>query len=147
MTTTEGASAPVVAVGVDGSEGAAKALAFAAEEARLRGATLRVVQAWSVPPVTTLTYVPAELFDDARLEAERELDQQVTAALGFEPHVVVDKRLVEGPPAQALLEQSGDVVLLVVGSRGRGGFGGLVLGSVSTQVVHHATCPVTVVRG
>ena len=136
-----------VVVGVDGSPGGRLALRFALEEARLRGLPLRLVCAWQTPlsEYESLTLSP-DL--DLRLNAEREAQEIVAAAaaeLGAEPGVPVEAEAFEGHPALVLADVAKDADLLVVGSRGRGGFKALVLGSVSTSVLHHAPCPVVIV--
>lgn len=132
-------------VGIDGSESSRLALKWAAEEAELRGAELHVVHACSYPVITGFGTYPAlpapGLF---RGEAERMLDQQIEEVLGQADDAV--REVVFGPPAGVLVEASKGADLLVVGARGRGGFSGLLLGSVSQQCVHHATCPVAVIR-
>jgi nucleotide-binding universal stress UspA family protein len=138
-----------IVVGVDGSAGAQAALRFALEEARLRGATLRTVFVWSLPMVTEVPagLVPA-LLEDFREEAEKALDAalaEVDEVQDPARRVEIEKVVVEGPPARCLVEAAEDADLLVLGSRGRGGFTGLLLGSVSQQCVHHAPCPVVIV--
>jgi nucleotide-binding universal stress UspA family protein len=148
-----------VVVGVDGSDAAAEALRFAATEARLRGARLRVVHAYARPYTTAfwggayLGSIPmdAATLDEierrAREHAEAELERAITELPAqLADGVAIDRHVVEQEPAAALVEQGAGADLLVVGSRGRGGFKGLLLGSVSQQVSHHATCPVTIVR-
>ncbi|MGH9047533.1 MAG: universal stress protein [Acidimicrobiales bacterium] len=136
----------VVVVGVDGSKASSEALVWAAEEARLRGATLRVVHAWSLPMLNSAEYVPAEVIEEAPAAAEESLAAQVTDVLGSSPEIGMEHEVRQGPPARVILEAARDAELVVVGSRGRGGFSGLLLGSVSAQVAHHAACPVTIVR-
>jgi nucleotide-binding universal stress UspA family protein len=147
----------VVVVGVDGSESARAALAFAAEEARLRGATLRVVHAWMLPladvapdpfllefpsaPAPDLEALTAALEADAR----RLLDDEVERVLGPAPGIPVEKIPVDGAAAAVLVDSAGDADLLVVGSRGHGRLRGMLLGSVSHQCVLHASCPVAIV--
>lgn len=138
-------AAPRIVVVVDGSEGSLEALRFALEEARLRGGTVTALLAWSVPFVADVpTGLLPEMMDDFRADAEALLAGQVAAA-GDPGGVEIERLVVEGPPAQALVHASEGAALLVVGSRGRGGFKGLLLGSVSSQCVHHATCPVVIV--
>ena len=137
-----------IVVGVDGSDGSRDALRWAFREARLRGTTLRVVHAWGMPYAPAATgYTPlpvAPLHDAAGKGAQRLLDEELneieTGGVRIEP------MLVEGAPASVLLEAAKDADMVVVGSRGGGGFVDLLLGSVGQQVVHHATCPVVVVR-
>lgn len=138
---------PVVVVGIDGSEQSSKALAWAAEEARLRGACLRVVRAWNLPTYS-LGYsgLSAVVFGDAPKLTAEEVEHQITEVLGFGPPVPIERVIELAQPANLILESAKGADLVVVGSRGRGGFAGLILGSVSLQVVHHAKCPVTVVH-
>lgn len=133
-----------VVVGVDGSEPARRALQWAAEEAERRRADLEVVHAWH-PQLQPLGLVrpgvdraSSEAYGKAVLDA-------ATAALGSRS-LVVDPILIEGPSARRLVEVSAGAALLVVGSRGRGGFAGLMLGSISSQVLHHARCPLVLVH-
>ncbi len=135
-----------VVVGLDGSEGARTALGFALNEARLRGAEVRVVAAWHLPAAAYAGgYGPGdaqlygELEQEARDNAAGALDR--VDASGVEVTTVVR----EGNPSHVLLEEAGDAELLVVGSRGLGGFRGLLLGSVSQQCAHHAPCPLVIV--
>ena len=137
----------LVVVGVDGSEASSAALRWAADEARLRGATLKVVEAWHVPSVGYGAYValPPDSFEDWAKQTSASLEEQLTKVLGEEPGPSVVREVLEGPAAKAILEAATGAELVVVGSRGRGGFSGLLLGSVSAQVAHHARCPVTIV--
>jgi nucleotide-binding universal stress UspA family protein len=134
---------PVVVVGVDGSEGARAALRLAVLEARLRGATLRVVHAWQIPPGFLLEPpIDGRIFE----EIAHGVLEEAVAQLGEEAAGIdVEAALVEGQPARALTESAVDADLLVVGSRGRGGFSGRLLGSTSQQCAHHAPCPVLIV--
>jgi nucleotide-binding universal stress UspA family protein len=142
------AARPVVA-GVDGSPGSVHALRFAEEAARLRGVPLRVVHAWSTPylgfagPATSL---PPEAIDELAAQAGETLRAGLDQASIDAARSDVEARLVEGPPARALLDAAADADLLVVGSRGYGGWKGLLLGSVSTQCVTQSPAPVAVVR-
>jgi nucleotide-binding universal stress UspA family protein len=145
-----------VVVGVDGSPGAIAALRFAVDEARLRGATLQVVHAseapeWSgTPGGYVVVGEPASSHDLAGIEesyaeaATQALESQIAGVDTSGVEVAVDA--VSGDPARALLDAAEGADLLVVGSRGRGGFRGLVLGSTSQKVAHHAPCPVVIVR-
>jgi nucleotide-binding universal stress UspA family protein len=139
-----------IVVGVDGSDGGAAALEFAAAEAALRQARLRIVSAWEVP-VSTYHAGLAPSLDPTMLDAFRERAEQIAddaaaTAKKAQPSVEVEALTVTGQPADALLAQGADAELIVVGRRGLGGFRSLLLGSVSQQVVHHATCPVVVVQ-
>ena len=139
-----------IVVGVDGSEGGKAALEFAVEEAALRGARLKVVTAWEIPPAVVAGLAADSGFFDqslieARQHAEAIVADAVARAAQLQPSVVLEPRVVEGHEAKTLLEEAKDAMLIVVGSRGHGGFTGLLLGSISQQVVNHARCPVTVV--
>ncbi len=135
-----------IVVGVDGSSASAEALRWAHREAALRKVPLHVIHAWTYPWIGNRPDVMAPV-DEVRMEASRILDEAV-AALTAEAggDVPVTTELVEGNPVEAMLAAGEDADLLVVGSRGRGGFASLLLGSVSQQVVHYATCPVAIVR-
>jgi nucleotide-binding universal stress UspA family protein len=134
-----------IVVGVDGSECSHDALRWAVEEASRRQAALEAVFALTFPYVVP---VAGHLADDAKwLErADKKLDGLLRTELGGRSDVEVTRRVEEGPAARALLDAAKGADMLVVGSRGRGGFAGLVLGSVSQQCVQHAGCPVVVVR-
>ena len=138
-----------VVVGVDGSEGSRAALEFAATEAALHGARLRVVAAWEVPAAAYgggLALVDSNTFDALGELAQQLADEAVELVSKTHPLVECTALTLEGQPAEALLGAAADADLIVVGSRGRGGFTRLMLGSVSDQVVHHAGCPVVVVH-
>jgi nucleotide-binding universal stress UspA family protein len=143
-----------ILVGVDTSDASILALQRAAEEARMRNSVLEVVYAFSPPEQVTAFPVPPEKGKDARKEIEQVrteysdklghwLDEVAVdlSDLEVEWSVLADKR-----PSRALVERSREADLVVVGSRGRGGFRGLKLGSVSEQVTRHAMAPVLVVR-
>lgn len=139
---------PIV-VGVDDSECAASALAWAVREAVLRAAPLTVLHAWQPLYATDLTVMAASPDDDARIEeaARRRLDAAVARARATTGIPVVTPHLVRDAAASALLAEAAGAALLVVGTRGSGGFAGLLLGSVSRHCVHAAPCPVVVWRG
>ena len=133
-------AAPVV-VGVDGSEGSQRALRWAAEYARMSGAPLQAVMAWDLP---TNYGMPANYDDvDFTKEAEAKLEQTLAAVgdLG-----AVQQRVEQGHPAAVLVSASEHARLLVIGSHGHGVFAASLLGSVSHKCIHHAHCPVVVVR-
>lgn len=146
----------LIVVGVDRSEGAKAALAFAHEEARLRGATLRAVHAWQLGYNGYIGYTglgfegvtPALGGDISQLReaAKAALDATVSEAIPSPDEVKIEQRVVEGAAGAVLVEESRQADLLVVGSRGLGGFAQLLLGSVSQQCAHHAACPVVIVR-
>ena len=133
-----------IVVGVDGSEGSQKALQWAIEEAGRRDATVEALHAWE-PGLTAGLYSGAVFTEESVQEAgEKVLDDTIAAA---DPagSTKVERRCVTAQPAAALIEAAKDADLLVVGSRGLGGFYRLLIGSVSSQVAHHAPCPVVVV--
>ncbi|WP_206797099.1 universal stress protein [Amycolatopsis sp. MtRt-6] len=143
----DSATGPVV-VGVDGSPTSEQAIAVAFEEASLRGVPLVAVHAWN-----DVTYEDA--FGSARILTqpesleegeERLLGQRLAGWPEKYPDVEVRRKLVRDRPRHALLEESETAQLVVVGSRGRGGFTGMLLGSTSQALVQHAGCPVLVVR-
>lgn len=131
-----------VVVGVDGSEGAAEALAWAVAEARARHATLEALHAWSIPAIA-VPYVP----DTAAIEgaAHQLLDEMLGAAGVTDDGLAVVRTVAPGAPAALLVEAAERADLVVVGSRGLGGFKGLLLGSVGHQVATHSPCPAVVV--
>jgi len=133
-----------IVVGVDGSEPSLKALAWAAQQARLTGAKLRVVTTWEVS--TGTGWVPTfPIGYDPEVLARQTLDEAVTETLGAEPDVTVEQVVKEGHAAPVLLAAARDADLLVVGSHGHGAFAGMLLGSVSEHLMHHAPCAVVVV--
>jgi len=137
----------VIVVGVDGSDFADAALAWALEEAVVRRDIVRVVHAWQYLPMVAepMAALPSTPFDELAKAAEAVAIEAVGRVTGgTEPAAPIELRVVEGPAGTALLDAAVDAELIVVGSRGRGGFAGLLLGSVSQQVTHHARCPVVV---
>ncbi|MGO9560268.1 MAG: universal stress protein [Acidimicrobiales bacterium] len=136
---------PRIVVGVDGSPQAATALEFAIDEARLRGAELHVTYAYPAmaSPITGGT--AHDYYAQVEARAKEVLEAAAAAAPSTEG-IEVEWLAVPGNPAEILIEASRVSTLLVVGSRGLGGFMGLVMGSVSSQCVHHSHCPVLVVR-
>jgi nucleotide-binding universal stress UspA family protein len=141
-----------IVVGVDGSEGGTAALEFAAGEAVFRGARLRIVSAWQVPVVAAhgdhFAAAPLDptTWDALRERAEQVADDALAAAKQLQPSLEGEALTVQGQAADVLLEQGADATLIVIGRRGLGGFRSLLLGSVSQQVVQHASCPVVVVN-
>ncbi|HSA50385.1 MAG TPA: universal stress protein [Yinghuangia sp.] len=131
------AATPALVVGVDGSERSEPALAYAFEEAARRGAILQAVIV--TRPIGFAT--TAEADQDAR----RLLAESLAGWKDKHPDVVVRPQVAHGHAVRALVEASRDTLGLVVGTRGLGGFAGMVLGSVSHGVLHHAACPVIVV--
>lgn len=142
------ASGPVI-VGVDGSVDSAAALGFAFDEANARAAELIAVYAWWMLPLGNLGPTTARHYDpaQAQAQAQRQLGEAVAGWSEKYPDVPV-RSVAEHSmnPAWALTEASRNAALLVVGSRGRGGFSSLLLGSTSQAVLDQAACPVAVVR-
>ena len=139
-----------IIVGIDGSSHSARALEWALNEAANRHAPLTVltvhsvaVTGWSGTPM--LAPGDAEEQEKARLAAE-EMTLKAASQLGEAQPASVTVRAIIGFPAEELVKASGDADLLVVGSRGAGGFARLIVGSVSDQVARYAHCPVAVVR-
>jgi nucleotide-binding universal stress UspA family protein len=138
-----------VVVGVDGSAGSRLALQAAVEQALEHDATLTVLTTWSQPVTAGAPgYASYDWISETDLSsvAKQEQADVLAGVLGAEPAVRLDQQVLEGHPAQRLVEASEGADLLVVGSRGHGGFVGMLLGSVSQHVAAHASCPVLVVR-
>lgn len=142
-----------VIVGVDGSEQSRKALRWAIDEASLRGERVVAMTVYGLPPAYYPHGVPGsadtELVERIRDVARVALDKIVAEARADADgvRVAIDAEAIEHPqPAWALIDRAGEDDMLVVGSRGLGGFRGLLLGSVSQQCVQHARCPVVVIR-
>lgn len=157
---TQASTAPAVVVGVDGSTGAREALRWALSEGRLRNAPVRVVHAWTFGyigssvegfaywegPISPYSSSAGIDLSDMRSAAEELLERSL-AKVGDETEgVEIERQVVQGAAAAILVSAVDPTDLLVVGSRGHGGFVGLLLGSVSQQCVHHAPCPVVVVH-
>jgi nucleotide-binding universal stress UspA family protein len=135
-----------IVVGVDGSPASKAALRWALTQAELTGARVQAVTAWELP----LYYGWAGVvpYDDFAAVAGKTLAESVQEVVGVEqPAVEVLESVIAGHAAQVLLDLSNRAALLVLGSRGHGGFAGTLLGSVSQHCVQHARCPVVVVRG
>ncbi|MER7818280.1 universal stress protein [Streptomyces sp. NPDC096153] len=137
--------APRVVVGIDGSPSSYAALRWAVRHAGLIGATVDAVAAYELPGAHGWSAPAVDTEFDAE-EAKRGLVEEVRKVLGETGETQVHERLVHGNPAEALLIAAEGAELLVVGSRGRGGFARMLLGSVSQQVSQHAPCPVVIVR-
>ena len=135
-------SVPVIVVGVDGSPSSQRAVRWAAQQAKLTGATLRAVSSWRWPNYITILPPGVDLAADTR----RTLDEVLQKALTDSQDVSVTRHVIEGPPGPALLTQAQDATLLVVGAQGRAAFPGMLLGSVAEYCVRHGSCPVVVVR-
>jgi nucleotide-binding universal stress UspA family protein len=146
--TTTGTPTPKVVVGYDASASATIAVAWAADEAARRSLPLTVVYAADYTglvggPVSTSPWLPGVSIDEARRITERAAD----AARSRQPGLEVHGATMVASPGTALIEQSKDATLVVVGSRGHGDVAGLLLGSVAARVAAHAACPVVIVRG
>lgn len=136
-----------IVVGVDGSEGSRSALRWALREAACHDHTVEAVCIFSYPPPGALLAmeavpVPQVTVDESRREAEQLLAHVVAEV--DDGTVKIVQEVIEGPVARRLLAKAEDADLLVIGSRGLGGFRGLLLGSVGHQAVSHAKCPVVV---
>jgi nucleotide-binding universal stress UspA family protein len=152
----------MIVVGVDGSEASDKALRWALAEAKLRGVSVRAVSVYEpvhVPAAAPLAggagvFAPSGLEEDVQrlrsasaAAAERVLsDALERMGEAATASIEIETDAVEGSPAEALIDAGRSAELLVLGSRGRGGFVGLLLGSVSQQCAQHAACPVVIVR-
>jgi nucleotide-binding universal stress UspA family protein len=137
-------------VGIEGSEGSRAALRWAVDEARVRGCAIEAVTAYLptyVPASPDFGYVPLDP-TDLVTEIRKMQDSVIDEVLAERPGaaVTVERKLVQGRAADTLISEAAGAGLLVVGSRGRGGFRGLLLGSVSQQIAQHAGCPVVIVR-
>ncbi len=144
MTASHSVAGGRIVVGVDGPESSAKALRWAAEEARARGSGLEVIHAWEanigvIPP-------PSASEEPFERQANEILSEAVTGLPTDERPANIDSRAVHGKAAAALIDASAGADLLVVGSHGHGGVAGSLLGSVSRRVSEHAHCPVVIVR-
>lgn len=132
-----------IVVGVDGSEGSQEALRWALEHARRTGQTVHAVIAWDILG----TYGDAYLIDHVDLTAESEntLKAAIEQVLAGAKTPRVEQHVDRGHPVQVLMDAAAGADLVVVGSRGHGGFAGMLLGSVSRHLAAHAPCPVVVV--
>lgn len=150
MSATKTEKAPRIVVGVDGSASSLAALRWAVHQAELTGGTVDAIVAWQMPSsMTGFGFAPVAVADGSEMEqtAQRALDHAVRQVVGPEGGPVVRRLVVEGFPAPVLLGASAGADLLVLGSRGRGGFSGALLGSVGQHCVRHARCPVVIIRG
>ncbi|HET7432605.1 MAG TPA: universal stress protein [Nocardioides sp.] len=136
-----------IVVGVDGSSCSARALDAACRRAEATGEKVVAVRGWRIGnvPVDKRGNIPVSM-STHELEHERELASWTAPVRAAHPEVALQEELITVAPGQALVDSSGDASLVVVGSRGRNAFTGLLLGSVSHEVLHRAHCPVMVVR-
>lgn len=138
-----------IVVGVDGSDSSKQALRWAVRQAELTHGLLEAVTAWDFPQFHgALGWLPPSSGDEGALEgrARQELAEAVEETVGSRPPVEVRTEVRYGTPASVLLNAAHGASLLVVGSRGLGGFAGLLLGSVAQHCIQHADCPVVVFR-
>ena len=139
-----------IVAGMDGSDQSLRAVEWAAREAARHGAALRIVSVPVLPPRMSWSRevrgTPDTVADEIYESSKKALVAAAARAAEVEPGLEVDTALLSGPPAQALTDAAADAAMLVVGSRGAGGFAALVLGSVSRYVATQATGPVVVVR-
>lgn len=137
-----------VLVGVDGSDSATRAVRWAAREAARRGAPLALVSVWTPVPPGVPHAATLGPYEDGLIEQGRQwLADAAAAAAQEEPDVPVTTRLAGGSVAGQLVGRSAAAGLVVLGSRGLGGFTGLLVGSIAVAVATHGHCPVVVVRG
>ncbi|MFL6099412.1 MAG: universal stress protein [Actinomycetales bacterium] len=133
-----------IVVGIDGSAQSTYALRWAAQLAEKYDATLEAVAAWHIPVSYGMAPVPIW---DPEADMAKCLTQTVDEVFGAQRPAGLELRVLQGNPAGVLVDTSKGAFMTVVGSRGHGGFAGLLLGSVSSAVAEHATCPVLVVHG
>ncbi|MGP9725559.1 universal stress protein [Corynebacterium sp. AOP40-9SA-29] len=137
-----------IVVAVDGSDAGAAAVAWAANAAAKRNAPLKLVTAYTMPQFMYADGMipPQELYDQLEEEAMEKINDAREIVKGFDENIEVSYYIGEATPIDLLLQLSEEADIVVMGSRGLGGLSGLVLGSVSSAVVSHASCPVVVVR-
>ena len=141
---------PRIVVGLDGSTSSLAALRWAVHQAELTGGTVDAVVACRVPVlVTGFGFAPVAMSDCSDMEqvAKRALEEAINKIVGSEDGPLVRSLAVNGSPGPVLVNASVGADLLVLGSRGHGGFSGALLGSVGQHCVRHAHCPVVIIRG
>lgn len=141
--------APRIVVGVDGSPSSLAALRWAVRQAELTGGTVDAIVAWRMPAsVAGYGFAPVAMSDRSDMEqiAQRALDEAISKVAGPGGGPPIRRVVVQGFPAPVLLRASVGADLLVLGSRGHGGFSGALLGSVGQHCVRHAHCPVVIIR-
>jgi len=136
---------PRIVVGVDGFESSTAALRWAIHQAKLSGAVVEAVTAWQIPAGSGL--LPAADLPDYQDDARMVLTEAITETSMLDTDVEVRPRVVQGGAGQVLVNAAEGAELLVVGCRGHGGLAEVLLGSVSQHCVHHAPCPVVIIRG
>ena len=142
--------APRIVVGVDGSPSSRTALRWAVRQANLTNGTVDAVMAWEIP-IVLQSYAMAPIYvgpDDCFDEnARKTIEAVISEEVGPADSRRVRSLVINGHPARVLLDIAAGADLLVVGSRGHGEFAEALLGSVSQNCVHHASCPVLIMRG
>ncbi len=133
-----------IVVGIDGSNHAHDALRWAVSEARLRGTSLTLVHSWEMPVIHGKP--PYDIPSGTLAERSEHVIRDALASVPEHEGLEIHRQMAEYLPARALIDASQEGELVVVGSRGLGGFKGLLLGSVAQQVAHHSACPVVIVR-
>jgi nucleotide-binding universal stress UspA family protein len=150
MPAQEHTVSPRIVAGIDGSESSASALRWAIRQAGLTGAAVDAVIAWHYPDMASSGIAVGAVeptYGFFRENAEKIAADAISSTVDPASDVPVSARVAQGHAAQVLLDASAGASLLVVGSRGHGGFAEALLGSVSQHCVQHALCPVVVVRG
>ncbi len=150
MTEPEGSSVRRIVAGVDGSPSSVAALRWAINEAKLTGDTVEAIIAWEYSAAAggyDWVTMAVDYKVDLRAIAEKALAEAIDEAAGPDCKVTIEGRVVEGYASAVLVDASAHADLLVVGSRGHGTFTEALIGSVSQNCVHHAKCPVVIVRG
>jgi nucleotide-binding universal stress UspA family protein len=145
MNSRQGDEERRIVVGVDGFESSKAALRWAIRQAKLTGAVVEAVTAWHVPAGTG--WMSAADMPDYQEDARTVLCEAITEMCTVDPDVQVCPRVVEGRAGQVLVDAAEGADLLVVGSQGHGGLAEVLLGSVGQYCVHHAPCPVVIMRG
>jgi nucleotide-binding universal stress UspA family protein len=150
MSAASAVGAPRIVVGVDGSLSSRAALRWAVRQAKFTGAMVDAVIGWQIPVMLqNYSWAPiyleeaSDFADDARKRIDAVISEEVAPA----DSPLVRSQVVHGHPAQVLLAAAAGADLLVVGSRGHGSFADALLGSVGQHCVHHAHCPVLIMRG
>jgi nucleotide-binding universal stress UspA family protein len=142
--------APRIVVGVDGSPSSRTALRWAVRQANLTNGTVDAVMAWEIP-IVLQSYAMAPIYVEQDDGFEENVKKTIEAVISEEVEPADSQRVrslaINGHPAQVLLDIAAGADLLVVGSRGHGKFAEALLGSVSQNCVHHASCPVLIMRG
>jgi nucleotide-binding universal stress UspA family protein len=149
MTAPDSRPQPHVVVGVDGSPESIEALAWAARYATATGATITAVHAWHYPAAGPVPagQPPQPITEQIRATMQETLDKALTEVFGSPTPDNTDTKVAYGHPAMVLVNESQGADLLVVGNRGHGGLAEAMLGSVGQYCVHHAPCPVVIMRG